>query len=149
MDTTPSQLGTSRHSQPPSVCDVRFLWCVGETAQRRPPLGSFVLSTLIRQPDRRPQLLFPLLHSRLAHYQTFRCPLTADVVRRRFLSAIPELFWATARNKASTIISCAIRAAAFSPVMSDSSTLEQSTTSDSWPRIHTRQLFPPIILLPF
>jgi cytochrome c biogenesis protein CcmG/thiol:disulfide interchange protein DsbE len=76
-----------------------------ESAQRASPLEVVMLSTLIRQPDRRPQLLFPLLHSPLAHYQTFRCSLTADVVRRRFLSAIPELFWATARNKASTIFS--------------------------------------------
>src|SRR5258707_8467084 len=120
-----------------------------DRATQAAPLGSFVLSTLIRQPDRRPQLLFPLLHSRLAHYQTFRCPLTADVVRRRFLSAIPELFWATARNKASTIISCAIRAAAFSPVMSDSSTLGQSITSDSWARIDVRQLVTAMILAPF
>lgn len=73
------------------------------------------------------------IQARLApQYQTLLCPLTTDVVRRRFFSEIPELFWATARNKGSTIISCAIRAAAFSPAMSDSSTFGQSTTSDSY-----------------
>src|SRR5260370_13148777 len=109
-------------------------------AEKRSPILDFQFGATKELPRRS-----PLGNPASACYQTLLCPLTTDVVRRRFLSAIPELFWATARNKASTIISCAIRPAAFSPVMSDSSTLEQRSTSASCPIIHYPLFVTPIL----
>jgi hypothetical protein len=80
----------------------------------------------------RPFVNVQTMHYRLAApYQKLLCLLTTDVVRLIFLSAIPALFCAKVRTKASTIIAWAIRAATVSPLISEFSTFGQSTTSDS------------------
>src|ERR1700719_35317 len=85
----------------------------------------------------------------ISFYLGDRRALTAKIVRLRFFSVAAGFLCATATNKASTMISCAIRAAAFSPVRGDSTAFAQSTTSDCSASTDIGELVTATILAPF
>src|SRR4029077_20057746 len=87
--------------------------------ERSPP-GVYVL----------PRHLRPAIES-FAHQEARWVP-TTDIVRLRLAMVAVGLLRATAMNKASRRFNCATRAAPFSPVRGESSTVAQSTTWAAW-----------------
>src|ERR1700688_1452608 len=85
----------------------------------------------------------------ISFYLGDRRALTAEIVRLRFFSVAAGFLCATATNKASTMISCAILAAAFSPVRGHSTPFAQSQKAGCSANPDIGELVTATILAPF